>query len=725
MTSSGRQAAIGLIATLLAGTAGCAASPQYPIERGQAAGDGGLHMTAHPQYPIGNGQNASARAYDANPDQNRAAPAARAPAPSDDDDMPRAVPSAPVYSAPQARADGQPHLDFGLAEVPPAFEQAAYHHHHAAPADESDTPAPLTRKERAKAKAEKAEAEKAEKADAKSGRSHGKTAEVADAAPADDKAASGDMPLAVTLKPGERLATVAKRLHISKQALMQVNGISPDDKVLPGSTLKTPYRYAYEIKKGDTLYAIGHRFHMDTDDLAKLNALKHAGALQPGQTVELPASVADTGARDHAHGDGLVPVGAPDKLIATMTRQERRAADREAAKEARLERRHPHHEVETAEAAPTPEPAPTRASRRRRFTPPPTDLTSSNVPSAVAQAAPEPYRPAPAPAYVAPTPEPTPAPYVPPAQTASRPTYGAPAIVPARPPVSVANEMAADTHASTPSASAAASTQARQTVSSSDTGLTTARPSPAYAAATPYRAPTTSYGATTTPSTTRPIGSGYAASTTSGYAASTYAARPPAATATPGYPSATYAAPSAASAPARVASLNTPTYGSPYGAPSLGRPRPTLSTSTGGASNAEVAAAGHGRFVWPLRGAILEPFGDKGPGQRNDGLDIVAQPGESVHAAASGEVVYAGSSIPGFGNLILVKHTGGWVTAYAHLDRIEVRMRDSVTQGQEIGQAGQTGAVDRPQLHFEVRYAPQADEKARPVDPTLVLPGAG
>ena len=73
------------------------------------------------------------------------------------------------------------------------------------------------------------------------------------------------------------------------------------------------------------------------------------------------------------------------------------------------------------------------------------------------------------------------------------------------------------------------------------------------------------------------------------------------------------------------------------------------------------------------------------------------------------------------GNLVLVKHPGGWVTAYAHLDRIEVRMRDTVAQGEEIGQAGQTGAVTQPQLHFEVRYAPDSTEKARPVDPR---PGA-
>jgi murein DD-endopeptidase MepM/ murein hydrolase activator NlpD len=179
-------------------------------------------------------------------------------------------------------------------------------------------------------------------------------------------------------------------------------------------------------------------------------------------------------------------------------------------------------------------------------------------------------------------------------------------------------------------------------------------------------------------------------------------------------------------APSRVATLNTPSYYPPgYGGPVLGRVRPTAPTgATGPASDSDVSTAGRGRFIWPLKGAIITPFGDRGPGQRNDGLDISASTGESVKAAAGGEVVYAGSSIPGFGNLVLVKHPGGWVTAYAHLDRIEVRMRDEVTQGEEIGQAGQTGVVDRPELHFEVRYAPDPAEKARPVDPTLVLPEA-
>jgi len=138
----------------------------------------------------------------------------------------------------------------------------------------------------------------------------------------------------------------------------------------------------------------------------------------------------------------------------------------------------------------------------------------------------------------------------------------------------------------------------------------------------------------------------------------------------------------------------------------------------------EVSVAGRGRFVWPVMGDVVSAFGPKGGGQRNDGLNIKAPSGSEVRAAAAGEVVYAGDQVPGFGNLILVKHADGWVTAYAHLNRLDVKMRDMVRQGQQIGQVGSTGGVGESQLHFEVRYAPSPKDKARPVDPQLVLPRA-
>ena len=153
--------------------------------------------------------------------------------------------------------------------------------------------------------------------------------------------------------------------------------------------------------------------------------------------------------------------------------------------------------------------------------------------------------------------------------------------------------------------------------------------------------------------------------------------------------------------------------------PSQSRP---MVQSAPAPSAGDVATAGKGKFIWPVGGAVIQGFGPKADGQRNDGLNITSSAGDPVRAAADGEVVYAGDQVPSFGNLVLIKHPGGWVTAYAHMGRILVKNRDQVVQGQQIGAVGQTGQVDRPQLHFEIRYAPSPKEKAIPVDPALVLP---
>jgi murein DD-endopeptidase MepM/ murein hydrolase activator NlpD len=149
-------------------------------------------------------------------------------------------------------------------------------------------------------------------------------------------------------------------------------------------------------------------------------------------------------------------------------------------------------------------------------------------------------------------------------------------------------------------------------------------------------------------------------------------------------------------------------------------PRP----STPSASEAEIASLGRGKFIWPVHGEVLSTFGPKGPGQRNDGVNIAATPGEAVRAAAAGTVVYAGNSIPAFGNLVLVKHPGGWATLYGNLGRITVSNNAQVSQGQELGTAGVSGAVDRPQVHFEIRYAQDPHDKARPYDPAGLLSAA-
>lgn len=139
-------------------------------------------------------------------------------------------------------------------------------------------------------------------------------------------------------------------------------------------------------------------------------------------------------------------------------------------------------------------------------------------------------------------------------------------------------------------------------------------------------------------------------------------------------------------------------------------------------SSTDVATLGRGLFRWPAEGEVIGRFGPGSGGQRNDGINIASTAGAPVLAAAAGEVAYTGNSIPGFGNLVLVRHPGGWVTAYGHLQSSSVSMRQTVTQGQQIGVVGMTGNVTSPQLHFEVRYAPSARDRARPIDPMTVLP---
>ena len=140
-----------------------------------------------------------------------------------------------------------------------------------------------------------------------------------------------------------------------------------------------------------------------------------------------------------------------------------------------------------------------------------------------------------------------------------------------------------------------------------------------------------------------------------------------------------------------------------------------------GPPDAQVVLAGRGRFLWPVRGTLISAFGPKAGGQRSDGLDIAAPLGSPVRAAATGNVVYAGDLVPGLGNLVLIKHEDGWITAYAHLSRTEVKIKDHVSQGDEIGQVGQTGGAVQPEVYFEIRYAPTPRDKAKPVDPQLLL----
>lgn len=123
-----------------------------------------------------------------------------------------------------------------------------------------------------------------------------------------------------------------------------------------------------------------------------------------------------------------------------------------------------------------------------------------------------------------------------------------------------------------------------------------------------------------------------------------------------------------------------------------------------------------GKFIWPVQGTVISGFGNLGKGRKNDGINIKAALGTTVKAADSGTVAYAGNELKGFGNLILIKHNDGWITAYAHNDKLFVRKGQKVTKGEKIATVGSTGSVTTPQLHFEVRTGKKA------VNPRAYLP---
>ena len=106
---------------------------------------------------------------------------------------------------------------------------------------------------------------------------------------------------------------------------------------------------------------------------------------------------------------------------------------------------------------------------------------------------------------------------------------------------------------------------------------------------------------------------------------------------------------------------------------------------------------------WPVRGKVISAYGPKSNGLKNEGINIAVPEGTSVRAAESGVVAYAGNELKGYGNLVLIRHEDGYVTAYAHAKELFVKRGDTVKRGDVIAKAGQTGSVSSPQLHFEVR----------------------
>lgn len=122
-----------------------------------------------------------------------------------------------------------------------------------------------------------------------------------------------------------------------------------------------------------------------------------------------------------------------------------------------------------------------------------------------------------------------------------------------------------------------------------------------------------------------------------------------------------------------------------------------------------------GRFAYPVQGRLISGYGPKKGGLFNDGINIAAPRGTIARAAENGAVAYVGNDLKGFGNLVLVKHQNGLISAYAHLDKILVQKGATIARGDTIGTVGSTGSVSTPQLHFEIR------KNGRPIDPSGYL----
>jgi murein DD-endopeptidase MepM/ murein hydrolase activator NlpD len=177
--------------------------------------------------------------------------------------------------------------------------------------------------------------------------------------------------------------------------------------------------------------------------------------------------------------------------------------------------------------------------------------------------------------------------------------------------------------------------------------------------------------------------------------------------------------------PAPVVAQTTPTTAPRTYAPAAAAPGKLASSETAAnvhlaspveTPSAEAGPNGAPGFRWPVRGRIINNFGARVNGSPNDGIDLAVPEGTQVRAADDGVVAYAGNELKGYGNLVLVRHSNGFVTAYANGSELLVKRNDQVHKGQVILKSGQTGNAASPQLHFEVR------KNSAPVDPMQFLP---
>ncbi|MDX5370495.1 MAG: M23 family metallopeptidase, partial [Alphaproteobacteria bacterium] len=180
-------------------------------------------------------------------------------------------------------------------------------------------------------------------------------------------------------------------------------------------------------------------------------------------------------------------------------------------------------------------------------------------------------------------------------------------------------------------------------------------------------------------------------------------AKPAAAVPAPAAPAAREERAAAAPAPQRPAAPVAPVERAAPAEQQVAAVAPREQTPTYPERNDAPAASDSPSFAWPVEGTVLAGFGPTPDGRRNDGVNIAVPEGTRIRAAEDGRVVYVGNELAGYGNLVLVSHGGGYVTAYAHAKELLVQKGQSVRKGQVVALAGTTGGVSEPQVHFEIR----------------------
>ncbi len=517
------------------------------------------------------------------------------------------------------------------------------------------------------------------------------------APPAEDAAARvrGSAPATYKVKSGDTLAEIADRLGTTIADLAEANGLKKPYRLQPGQVLKNPKApkassarssrssgsggATYTVRPGDTLFGIAQRNGTTVQALREANGLGASSSIVPGRKLKLPGGEAE-GADDEP-----APVERPEP------RSRRPQAEAPPAEVVELEGRTITNREVTGRVVEISIPGKSYKVKSGDNL----ERIAGRLDSDVDELAKinklkKPYR-------------------IQPGQTIRGPGSTAKAYVVGRGDTlseiarrfSVTEAELRSANGLRRGASVAPGRRLRLPAGYRDRGpLTTTTRVPDRVAPTP--APPPPEPTPALPSSPRPYEG---------------TARPPSSFDTP--PPVGQTLPPPRSAP-RPPTVVMPGQSQPYRPPPGGVPGAPVASPP--VSDAQISQMGRGLFAWPLQGQVLSGFGGRGGGVRNDGLNIRASTGDPVRAAAAGDVVYAGDQVPGFGNLVLIKHADGWVTAYGHLSRVEVRMQQKVEQGQQIGLAGSSGGVSEPQLHFEIRYAPTPQERARPVDPTLVLP---